>query len=84
MSVGAAKVGMHLLPHGSPMLNALTAIGALMTLIDFTLSNARRFYPSMGNPLAVSERVNQQLTVISVHVNGFNENYYPLTIQDFI
>ena len=21
-----------------------------MTLIDFTLSNARRFYPSMGNP----------------------------------
>ena len=24
-----------------------------MTLIDFTLSNARRFYSSMGNPLAV-------------------------------
>ena len=23
---------------------------ALMTLIDFTLSNARRFYLSMGNP----------------------------------
>ena len=34
-------------------LNALTAVGALMTLIDFTLSNARRFYSSMGNPLAV-------------------------------
>ena len=31
-------------------LNALTAVGALMTLIDFTLSNARRFYSSMGNP----------------------------------
>ena len=24
-----------------------------MTLIDFTLSNARRFYSSIGNPLAV-------------------------------
>ena len=24
-----------------------------MTLIDFALSNARRFYSSMGNPLAV-------------------------------
>ena len=24
-----------------------------MTLIDFTLANARRFYSSMGNPLAV-------------------------------
>ena len=34
-------------------MNALTAIGALMTVMDFTLSNARRFYPSMGNPLAV-------------------------------
>ena len=31
--------------------HALTAVGALMTL--FTLSNARRFYLSMGNPLAV-------------------------------
>ena len=34
-----------------------------------------------GEPLG-SERVNQ--SVISVHVNGFNENYYPLTIKDFI
>ena len=34
-------------------INALTAVGALMTLIDFTLSNARRFYSSMGNRLAV-------------------------------
>ena len=34
-------------------LNALTAVGALMTLLDFTLSNVRRFYLSMGNPLAV-------------------------------
>ena len=33
--------------------NALTAVGALMTLKDFTLSNTRRFYSSMGNPLAV-------------------------------
>ena len=34
-------------------INALTAVGALMTLIDFTLSNARRFYSSMGNPSEV-------------------------------
>ena len=35
--------------------NALMAVGALLTLslIDFTLSNARRFYSSMENPLAV-------------------------------
>ena len=35
------------------MANALTAVGALVILIDFTLSTARRFYSSMGNPLAV-------------------------------
>ena len=29
------------------------AVVALMTHIDFTLSNARRFYSSMGNPSAV-------------------------------
>ena len=34
-------------------LKALTAVGALMTPIDFTLSNARQFYSSMGNPSAV-------------------------------
>ena len=32
------------------VVNALTAVGALMTLIDFTLSNARQFYSLMGNP----------------------------------
>ena len=36
-----------------PHFKALTAVGALMTLINFTLSNVRRFYSSMGNPLAV-------------------------------
>ena len=35
------------------MLNPLTAVDALITLIDFTLSNARRFYTSMGNPFPV-------------------------------
>ena len=34
-------------------INALTAVEALMTLTDFTLFNARRFYSSIGNPLAV-------------------------------
>ena len=33
--------------------NALTAAGTLRILIDFTLSNARLFYSSVGNPLAV-------------------------------
>ena len=33
--------------------NSLTAVGALMTLIDVTLSNARRFYSSIRDPLAV-------------------------------
>ena len=32
-------------------LNPLTAEWALRALIDFTLSNARGFYSSMGNPL---------------------------------
>ena len=32
-------------------INPLTAEWALRTLIDFTLSNARRFYKSMGNLL---------------------------------
>ena len=31
--------------------NPLTAERALRALVDFTLSNARRFYSSMGNPL---------------------------------
>ena len=33
--------------------NPLTAEWALRALTDFTLSNARLFYSSMGNPLAV-------------------------------
>ena len=39
------------------MINPLTAEWALRAVIDFTLSNARRFYSSMGNPLE-RERVN--------------------------
>ena len=34
-------------------IDALTAVGALMTLTDFTLSNARLFFSSMGKPLAL-------------------------------
>ena len=33
------------------MLNPLTVEWALRAPVDFTLSNARRFYASMGNPL---------------------------------
>ena len=43
-------------------INALTAVGALVTLIDFTLSNARRFYSSVGNPLTVKGLNNIRLT----------------------
>ena len=32
-------------------INPLTAEWALRALLDSTLSNARRFYSSMGNPL---------------------------------
>ena len=39
------------------MLNPLTAVDALIILIDFTLSNSRRFYSTNGEPLC-SERVN--------------------------
>ena len=38
---------------GPYLFNSLTAVLALGALIDFTLSNARRFYLSMGNPLTV-------------------------------
>ena len=41
-------------------LNPLTAEWALRALIDFTLSNARRFYSSMGNPLAEKGLSKQQ------------------------
>ena len=34
-------------------MNALATVGARMTLIDFTLSNAGPFYTSMGKPSAV-------------------------------
>ena len=36
---------------GWDLLNPLTAEWALRALIDFTLSNARRSYSSMGKPL---------------------------------
>ena len=42
----------------SQTVNALTAVGALMTPIDFTLSNARQFYSSMGNPSARVKSMN--------------------------
>ena len=35
------------------LINPFRSVGALMALIDFNMSNVRRFYLSMGNPLAV-------------------------------
>ena len=52
-----------------------------MALIDFTLSNARRFYSSMGNPLGLKglravnstgkERVPPKLLAALILFNGF-------------
>ena len=39
--------------RGCEALNVLTVVGMLRALTDFNLSNARRFYSSMGNPSAV-------------------------------
>ena len=61
--------------------NALTAVGVLMTLIDFTLPNARRFYSSMGNPLAKlsshHELVKSDL-VLPVTLSGPKRENFPL------
>ena len=48
------------------LIDALTAVGALMTLTDFTLSNARRFYSLMGNPLAVKGLISKVVQSDSV------------------
>ena len=66
------------------MIDALTAVGELMTLMDFTLSNARRFYSSMGNPLAViGDRVKTETikTDSQGPVRVFNVNYDPSKIR---
>ena len=47
-----------------------------MTLIDFTLSNARRFYSSMGNPFG-SERVNEKGSFIPWRLR------VPIFVPDF-
>ena len=49
--------------------NPFRAVGALMTLIDFTLSNTRRFYSSMGDPLALKGLNSDFLPI-------FREQYY--------
>ena len=52
------------------VLNALTAAGTLMTLIDFTVSNARRFYSSIGNPLAVKRLKVSKVFLLEQHWKG--------------
>ena len=68
--VGLELVGIILIVMDTPMIvffsiNPLTAELVLRALIDFTLSNARRFYSSMGNPLA------------GKGLNIINNNLYP-------
>ena len=47
------------------LFNPLTAEWALRALIDFTLSNARRFYSSMGNPLDGKGLTNNWISAIN-------------------
>ena len=51
--------------------NPSVSVSALMTLTDFTLCNARRFYSSMGNPsdtegLSIQKFSNFALYVVSL------------------
>ena len=60
----------------------LRSVGALMTLIDFNLSNARRFYSSMGNPSNIKglgKEINNQNNVV-VLLQAI-VNYFPLRVQ---
>ena len=72
------------------VVNALTAVGALMTLIDFTLSNARRFYSLIGNPFrgeskgltlafSFSDSVPTEITVLLLSRKVFCERKFLLT-----
>ena len=60
--------------------NPLTAAGALRALIDFTLSNARRFYSSMENPLAGKGLKVQNYTILIVQIP--RDNYFNFEERD--
>ena len=45
-------------------------------LIDFTLSNARRFYSSKGNPLAVKGLKNSPLNIDVRHIEILFHTFY--------
>ena len=66
-SLGNQKTHNLILPLDPPR-----SVGALMTLIVFTLSNARRFYSSMGNPMGrkALTRVVSMVTVLKQNLNG--------------
>ena len=51
-----------------------------MTLIDFTLSNARRVYSSMGNPLAVKGlTTSKTMSPLRVSCIGKKFTSYPIS-----
>ena len=52
-------------------LNPSVSVSALMTLIHFTLSNARRFYSSMGNP---SDTEGSKITICFLLSRPFGNN----------
>ena len=54
------------------------SVSGLMTLIDFTLSNARRFYSSMGNPSDT-----ERLTTPNVPINASVSVSTLMTLIDF-
>ena len=51
-----------------------------MTLIDFTLSNARLFYSSMGNPLVVKGLTQEQVKELN-KLDG--RAYFELSLSVF-
>ena len=50
------------------VLNPSVSVSAVMTIIDFTLCNARRFYSSMGNP-SDTEGLSQLLLPLDVNLD---------------
>ena len=60
--------------------NPSVSVSALMTLIDFTLSNARRFYSSMGNP-SDTEGLSSHLNHSETKIGEFLCNQYTTSVS---
>jgi len=65
--------------HFQSPLTALSAVGALRALIDFTLSNTRRFYSSMGSLLSVKGLIAMLLRMTK---RGSEESFHAFHVDD--